>query len=493
MSINDLLIISPELIIIIFGLSILIIDFFKVRKSLLSIISILGLIIAILALVYQLFSDITITQSSFLNSSIVFDELGILYKSIIILSAIFVLLASTNFTKSFDKYTSEFYSLILLSTSGMMFLSSASELILLYLSIELTTLPLIALCAINKTNKSAESSMKFLILASISSAILLYGIVLLYGLTGTTDIQLITTVLTDLFKNGDTQNITISILIITLIITGFGFKISAVPFQMWTPDVYEGSPISITAFLSVASKAAAFAALIRISTLIFPNLPQEISWGDIIAIISATSMTIGNFSAILQNSFKRMMAYSTIAHAGYLLIAIAGISSGVISDSISTLSFYLIGYSLMNLTAFLSVMIVLNTNKDDSIKSLSGLGKTSPLIAFCIAISMIALTGFPPTVGFIGKLYLFSVGFNAGFTWLIFVALLNSVISAYYYLRVIKVMYFNTPSKTKLLQSDVVPKFAIVFLSFLIILLGILPNPIIEITISAAESILVLK
>ena len=199
---------------------------------------------------------------------------------------------------------------------------------------------------------STESSLKFLILAAVSSAILLYGIVLLYGLTGTTDIQLISSTLTDLFKNGETEYIPIALIIITLIITGFGFKISAVPFQMWTPDVYEGAPIPITTFLSVASKTAAFAALIRISTLIFPNLSQDISWGQVIAIISALSMTVGNFSAILQNSFKRMMAYSTIAHAGYLLIGISAISVGVsdlITNSISTMTFYLIGYCLIYL------------------------------------------------------------------------------------------------------------------------------------------------
>ena len=492
MSFNDLLILFPEIIVIVTGLSILIIDLFVPNKRILPIVTVFGLFTALVFVIYHLSSDLMINESSLLNSAIVFDQFGILYKFIIIFCSISIIIGSTDFAKSFNKFSSEFYALMLFSTSGMMLLSSASELIFLYLSIELTTLPLIALSALHKTSKSTESSLKFLILAAMSSAILLYGVVLLYGLTGTTDIQLITTTLTELFKNGETKYIPISLIIITLILTGFGFKISAVPFQMWTPDVYEGAPIPITTFLSVASKTAAFAALIRISTLIFPNFSQDISWGQVIAIISALSMTLGNFSAILQNSFKRMMAYSTIAHAGYLLIGIAAISVGIgdlVSNAISTMTFYLIGYCLINMTAFLSVMSILNTIENDSINKLSGLGKSSPMIAFCLAISMVALTGFPPTIGFIGKLYLFSVGFDSGFDWLVLIALLNSVIAAYYYLRVIKVMYLDTSSKLKVFNISVLPKITIVSLTILIILFGVIPGPIIDITMHAAESI----
>ena len=496
MSLNDLLILFPEIIVIITGLSLLTIDLFVTNKRLLPIITIFGLLTSLIFVIYHFSSDLVITESSLLNSAIVFDQFGLLYKFIILFCSISIILGSIDFVKSFEKYSSEFYALILFSTSGMMLLSSASELIFLYLSIELTTLPLIALSALHKTSKSTESSLKFFILAAISSAILLYGIVILYGLTGTTDIQLIASTLTDLFKNGGTKYIPISLIIITLIITGIGFKISAVPFQMWTPDVYEGSPIPITTFLSVATKVAAFAALIRISTLIFPNFPQEISWGQIIAIISALSMTLGNFSAIIQNSFKRMMAYSTIAHAGYLLIGIAAISTGIddlITNSISTVTFYLIGYCLMNITAFISVMCILDTIKNDSIKKLSGLGKSSPLIAICLAISMVALTGLPPTVGFIGKLYLFSVGFDSGLDWLILIALLNSVIAAYYYLRVIKVMYLDTSSNVKFYNPTILPKATIISITILIILFGVIPGPIIDITMNAAQSISLLK
>ena len=496
MSINDLLILFPEIMVIVTGLSILIIDLFVSNKRILPLVTVLGLFTALLFLIYQMSSGLTIDESSLLNSAIVFDQFGMLYKFIIILCSLSIIIGSTGFTKSFNKFSSEFYALMLFSTSGMMFLSSASELIFLYLSIELTTLPLIALSAIHKTSKSTESSLKFLILAAVSSAILLYGIVLLYGLTGTTDIQLISSTLTDLFKNGETEYIPIALIIITLIVTGFGFKISAVPFQMWTPDVYEGAPIPITTFLSVASKTAAFAALIRISTLIFPNLSQDISWGQVIAIISALSMTVGNFSAILQNSFKRMMAYSTIAHAGYLLIGISAISVGVsdlITNSISTMTFYLIGYCLINMTAFISVMCILNTIENDSIKKLSGLGKSSPMIAFCLAISMVALTGLPPTIGFIGKLYLFSVGFDSGFDWLVLIALLNSVIAAYYYLRVVKVMYLETSSKSKVFNVSLMPKITILSLTIFIILFGVIPGPIVDITMNAAESISIFR
>ena len=240
MSINDLLILFPEIMVIVTGLSILIIDLFVSNKRILPLVTVLGLFTALLFLIYQMSSGLTIDESSLLNSAIVFDQFGILYKFIIIFCSLSIIIGSTGFTKSFNKFSSEFYALMLFSTSGMMFLSSASELIFLYLSIELTTLPLIALSAIHKTSKSTESSLKFLILAAVSSAILLYGIVLLYGLTGTTDIQLISSTLTDLFKNGETKYIPIALIIITLIVTGFGFKISAVPFQMWTPDVYEG-------------------------------------------------------------------------------------------------------------------------------------------------------------------------------------------------------------------------------------------------------------
>ena len=205
MSFNDLLILFPEIIVIITGLSILIIDLFVPNKRILPIVTVFGLFTALVFLIYHLSSDLVINESSLLNSAIVFDQFGILYKFIIIFCSISIIIGSTDFAKSFNKFSSEFYALMLFSTSGMMLLSSASELIFLYLSIELTTLPLIALSALHKTSKSTESSLKFLILAAISSAILLYGIVLLYGLTGTTDIQLITTTLTELFKNGETK------------------------------------------------------------------------------------------------------------------------------------------------------------------------------------------------------------------------------------------------------------------------------------------------
>ena len=210
MSINDLLILFPEIMVIVTGLSILIIDLFVSNKRILPLVTVLGLFTALLFLIYQMSSGLTIDESSLLNSAIVFDQFGMLYKFIIIFCSLSIIIGSTGFKKSFNKFSSEFYALMLFSTSGMMFLSSASELIFLYLSIELTTLPLIALSAIHKTSKSTESSLKFLILAAVSSAILLYGIVLLYGLTGTTDIQLISSTLTDLFKNGETKYIPIA-------------------------------------------------------------------------------------------------------------------------------------------------------------------------------------------------------------------------------------------------------------------------------------------
>ena len=423
--------------------------------------------------------------SKIFNDGYVIDNMSNYIKTLSIFSTIIVLLISNDYIKSIGINKFEHPILILSSVVGVMIMVSANDLIIFYMGLELQSLSLYVLAAIDKdSERSTEAGLKYFVLSALSTGLLLYGCSLLYGFTGSTNFELIAQTLTynDL---GSTFGI-------VFIIVGLAFKVSAVPFHMWTPDVYEGAPIPITTFLSVASKTAAFAALIRISTLIFPNFSQDISWGQVIAIISALSMTLGNFSAILQNSFKRMMAYSTIAHAGYLLIGIAAISVGIgdlITNSISTMTFYLIGYCLINMTAFLSVMCILNTIENDSINKLSGLGKSSPMIAFCLAISMVALTGFPPTIGFIGKLYLFSVGFDSGFDWLILIALLNSVVAAYYYLRVIKVMYLDTSSKLKVFNISVLPKITILSLTILIILFGVIPGPIIDITMHAAESI----
>jgi NADH-quinone oxidoreductase subunit N len=319
----------------------------------------------------------------------------------------------------------------------MMIMASAADLIVLYLGLELMALSTYILAGfIRHDIKSNEAALKYFLLGAFSSAFLLYGISLIYGLTGTTDIYAIAS---HISEKGLSGNPALS-LSMTLFAVAFGFKIAAAPFHMWAPDAYEGAPTSITAFMSVGPKAAGFAVLGRVFMIAFASI--KIEWAMVLIPLSILSMGIGNIVALAQTNIKRMLAYSSIAHAGYALLGVIVANN----EGLASMMTYLMIYAFMNMGAF-AVVIMLRTEgfTGDKITDYEGLAKTHPFLAALMLIFMFSLTGIPPTAGFIGKLYVFMSAINAGYTWLVLVAVVFSVISAYFYLRIIMYMYMKEP------------------------------------------------
>ncbi|HUX59702.1 MAG TPA: NADH-quinone oxidoreductase subunit N, partial [Ignavibacteriaceae bacterium] len=376
----------------------------------------------------------------------------------------------------------EYYVLMAGMILGMFFMVSSADLILIYVSIELLSLSSYVLAGFSKhALRNSEASLKYVIYGGISSGIMLFGISILYGLTGSTNLYEINSLVQASQVHGFTF-----VLSGLLIFVAIGFKISAAPFHFWTPDVYEGAPIPITAYLSIASKAAGFALLIRFVKITFiqsvdPNgfwhLLNIIDWKTFIIIISILTMTLGNFAAIWQNNMKRLLAYSSIAHAGYLLLGLAVLSN----EGIAAILIYFVVYGFMNLGAFLVVMIISNKLGTEEIDDYDGLGSRAPFLSVALAIFLVSLTGLPPTAGFIGKLYLFLALVDAKMIAVAVIALLNTVVSLYYYVRVLKHMFLNEKAEGTAEFSTSVS--SVVFIALMltpVLIFGIYFTPLVD-------------
>jgi len=330
-------------------------------------------------------------------------------------------------------------------------------------------------------DRSGEAGLKYVIYGSVSSGIMLFGISLLYGIAGSTNLIEIN----NFFAVQEVNYFTLALALLMIFI-GIGFKISAVPFHFWTPDVYEGAPITITAFLSVASKAAGFMFLIRFIFTGFVNGTIKIGywnvlpvfdWQTFLIVIGISTMTVGNFSALWQDNLKRMLAYSSIAHAGYMLVGIAVLSN----QGLLAVMVYLFVYLFMNLGAFLVVMLAANKLKSEEIDDFKGLGFTSPFLAFALSVFLISLTGLPPTAGFITKLYLFFALIDAKLIYVAVIALINTVVSLYFYIRVLKHMYLSKPNEnTPVIKENFSVNLLLVILMFPILLFGIYFTPLLN-------------
>lgn len=461
----------------------IIVDLFLRKKShWVAIVSLLGLAVSGLFL----FQQMDVSESIFSNMLAV-DSFSFFFKLVILLCSLFIVLFSLSSAElnAGPRRLGEYYALLLSLTLGMFLMSGATNLLMMYLSLELTSISSYILAGYTKdAPDSSEASLKYIIYGALSSGLMLYGISILYGLTGATDIYGINTALME----GDVN--TAALLIAgVLTIAGFGYKISSAPFHFWTPDVYEGAPITITAFLSVASKAAGFAMMIRFFKVSFldptvSDLPsgywasfQGFEWNVLLAIMSVATMTLGNLVAIWQTNLKRLLAYSSIAHAGYILMGVVVLSN----EGISAVLVYFVAYLFMNLGAFYTVMIVANKTGSEDIEAYTGLGYRSPFVAGCFTIFLFSLTGIPPTVGFIGKLYLFAALINAEWIWLVVVGALNSVVSLYYYVRIVRNMYLRDPDPN---QSPLTfaPHYVLLMLVLVVpnILLGLYFTPLVE-------------
>jgi len=335
----------------------------------------------------------------------------------------------------------EYYALILTTCSGLMFLAAGRDLITIFVALELSSIPQYILAGWGKDERSSEAGLKYLLLGAIASSLLLYGMALLYGVTGST---LLVDIAGSIAQGGE-ANRSALVLAMALLIAGFGFKMAVVPFQMWVPDVYQGAPTPVAAFLSVGSKAAAFAVITRI---FFEALGAKFlsdDWSMIFAVLAAVTMTLGNLMAVVQTDIKRLLGYSSIAQAGTFLIGLAAISAkgGEFTLGGSGVLFFLAAYAFTNLGAFIAIIAISQKIGSDQIKDYAGMWKRSPFLTVALAFCLVSLTGIPPTVGFWSKLYIFNAGIRADLAWLVIVGVLNSVISGYYYLSVARQMFLG--------------------------------------------------
>mgnify|MGYP000477657333 CR=1 FL=1 len=437
---------------------------------------------------YLLFQQIGSEPKRIFFGMISLDNFSLFFKFVILITTLIIVLFSlqSEELKKGPKNRGEYYALLMALSLGLFLMTSASHLLIMYLGLELSSLSSYLLTGYTKeAEDSSEASLKYLIYGAISSGMMLFGFSILYGLTGTLDIYAINGILF-------AREINIFTLLIAgiLIMVGFGYKISAVPFHFWTPDVYEGAPITITAFLSVASKAAGFAMLIRFFTISFLNptvgnlgagmhaVIRDFDWNLMLAVLSVLSMTIGNLVAIWQNNLKRLLAYSSIAHAGYMLMGIVVLSN----EGISAVLIYFVVYLFMNLGAFYSVMLVADKIGSEDIDSYKGLGYRSPFLGVAFTIFLLSLTGIPPTAGFIGKLYLFAALINAKWIWLAIIGVLNSVVSLYYYVRIIRNMFLRAPEESNA-PINIKLNHILIILLLLIptLLLGLYFGPLVDI------------
>ncbi len=467
---QSLIPIYPEAVVITVALMVLILDFFidKESKAFLGWFSLAGIAVAAFA-TFRLMG--TGASGAFFSGTFNLDPFSIFFKFVFFIACGLGILVSINYLKSQDIQRGEYYSLMLFATSGMMLMASAADLITLYLGLELMAMSIYILAGFMRhDNRSNEAAIKYLLLGAFSSGIMLYGMSLLYGVTGTTNLAEILKFL----GTADLNNPVIYLAMIMLVVS-FGFKVAAVPFHMWVPDVYEGAPTPVTAFMSAGPKVAGFAVLLRV--FLYSLEPLHAHSTAIISGLALLTMAVGNIMALSQTNIKRMLAYSSIAHAGYALV---GLAAGG-PEGAASVMLYVCIYALMNMGAF-GVVIMLRKagERGEEITDFAGLGKTNRTAAFLMLIFMFSLTGIPPTAGFIGKFYIFKSAVQSGLVWLAVAGVLFSSISAYFYLRVIMVMYMKEPKESIELTTSPSLALALAISVTAVIYIGVLPSELLN-------------
>jgi NADH-quinone oxidoreductase subunit N len=408
-----------------------------------------------------------------LGGSFVLDEFAFFWKILVLLATVLTVLLSVRFVEEAGCRPGEYYALLLLATTGMLFMASAFSLLAIWISLELMALASYVLAGyFKRERRSIEAALKYFVLGALSSGILLYGISLLYGATGTIQLTALATALPQAVARGD--------LLVPLgwilLAVGLFFKVAAAPFHVWTPDVYVGAPTPVTAYLATASKAASFAILLRIFFQALPGV--RVDWQLLMALVAAVSMIWGNLAALTQDNVKRMLAYSSIGHAGYVLVGVVAVNE----VGAWAVAFYLLAYSFVTAGAFGTVVLLERREyAGETCADYAGLYRRSPFLAAMMLVFMLALTGIPPTGGFVGKFYLFAAAVEAGWTWLAVLGVLMSALSLYYYFRIVVFMYQHDETSTTpvpLRAPTVVGTIAAC--AAVTLLLGLVPGPFIE-------------
>ena len=460
----------PELILVVFAVGAILLDLVNKGKNTervayLALVGVAATLTAVIA--------VGSSEHSLFLGMVRLDSFAVFFKILILVATAVTIVFSIKSEELDPRMKGEYYALLIAVTFGMFLMVSSTNLLMIFISLETVSLTSYILAGFLTHNpRSSEAAFKYITYGAVASGTMLFGLSLLFGLTGTGDVVQISSRLTEMFSAGEAYPLVV-LVIITFILAGIGYKMASVPFHMWSPDVYEGAPIPITAFLSVASKAAGFALFIRLfySTFQASDIVGSVDWSLMLAIVSALTMTVGNLAALPQQNVKRLLAYSSIAHGGYLLMG----ATLLTPDGIHAILFYFIAYLFMNLGAFFVVVLIANELGSETIDGYRNLWSRAPFVAVSMAIFLFSLTGIPPFAGFFGKWLLFTAVIKQELYWLAVVGLLNSVVSLYYYARIIKAMFLETSDETDaisfswgniaLLVVFVVPTFVIGFLN----------------------------
>ncbi|HEX7735514.1 MAG TPA: NADH-quinone oxidoreductase subunit N [Ktedonobacteraceae bacterium] len=487
----DLYKLAPEISLTLLAMVVMAVDLFVKRRVVTIAVALIGLIVPLgFVLAQQFDPQFNVSGgpavTAFFGMFIV-DKYALFFDLIFLIIAAVMILSSYSYIHKYVKAEGEFYTLLLFSVTGMMFMASTNELISIYISLELTSIPLYVMAGLIRSSEhSAEAAVKYVLLGAMSSAILLYGFALLYGLTGTTDL---TQIAASIGKGVSDGNIMV-LVAGGLILAGFGFKISAVPFHMWAPDIYQGAPTPATAFFSVGSKAAGFAALIRVfmgGGLFQHNLHSMVLLMSVVAVLT---LILGNVVAAVQNNVKRMMAYSSIAQAGYILVGFIASFAGKNPNGNEAVLFFILIYVLTNLGAFAGIIALANATGGERIEDFRGLAKRAPLLSACTALCLLSLAGIPPMAGFVSKVFIFTAAWSEGLGWLVIVALLASVVSLVYYGRIVKAMYFDTPAKEDRLSTPLGLSSALALTTAALIVLTFVASAVLAVINPAAVNLL---
>ena len=479
-NLHSLLSFIPELIIMEGMLSIILLEIMPNRRKYIYSSTLGVVLLSLIAVLYMAYQLPLYDANPLFMGLIVADPFSFFFKIIFLISTLVIIIVSESSVEIKDKIKAEYYFLLLVILLGMFLMVSSVNLLMIYLAIELVSIPSYILAGISKNNKSSnEASLKYVIFGSFASGLMLFGLSWLYGIAGSTDIFVIQKALVE---SGNSLMIFMSLL---FVMVGFGYKISMVPFHYWTPDVYEGAATPVTAFFSIGPKAAGLGLLIRFFYSVFTdgsnNVLLGVDWTLIIAVLSALTMTVGNLLALYQDNIKRLLAYSSISHIGFILIGFC-----VLSDqALEAMLFYIFIYLFMNLGAFVVAIFVKNKVNGESVDSWKGMGFRNPLISAFMVICLVSLAGLPPTSGFVAKFYVLAELFRLeSYRWLAVVAIINSVVSLYYYFRIVKSMYFLSSDEEQAslekVESNQTNKWIIIFLSIQPLIFYIYWSPLLE-------------
>ncbi len=476
-TLSDLVGIAPEIILTITAIFILSLEMFRISRAEVSLlISALGIITAgIVVMQGSISSGVLFGGMLRLNHYTLFFD--VLYLLVGLLTLIF---SQGYLVKKGTTFRAEYPALIIFSIIGMMLMTRANDLVIIFLGLELLSLSLYVLVGFLRDNPlSNESGLKYLLLGAFATGFFLFGASLTYGATGTTNYNEIASAI----SSGSLLSHIYLSMGIGLLLIGFSFKVALVPFHMWSPDVYQGAPTPITGFLCTAPKAAGFGALINLFITAFPEVYSD--WQNLLWILAALTMTVGNISALMQSNVKRMLAFSSVSHAGYLILGVIVFNW----NGISAVLFYLAVYSAMNIGVFSIISIVEGDNTGMTFRDYRGLATKHPWLAIFMAIFMVSLAGFPPTAGFIAKYGLLSTAAENGYIWLVIIAVINTLLSAYYYLRLVVNMYMKNNDETIEAKWVVLNKVFLGSLALIMFLLGIMPGFLLEITEKATGTV----